>query len=178
LVGRLALQPLHELDAHAIALDDAHRIDQTRERLRARPGAHHQPFAPGTGFGQRREAVRRPARPPAAGRPRAIDGRPRRRDQGRLRLVDAFRPHRRLRPRSRTHVAARSVAPPPRATATAAPPTPATGTRPRPATIVTTRPSDWTLSSRSSRRAATSAMYATSFTTPNPAASATTTKVG
>src|SRR5260370_1032081 len=40
----------------------------------------------------------------------------------------------------------------------AAPPTPATGTSPRPATTVTTRPSDWTLSSRSSRRAATSAM--------------------
>src|SRR5262249_16145420 len=161
----------------ALALAAGPRIAQACERVRAGPGTHHDAFAPATCFGQRREAGRRPALPPAAGNTLAIDGRQRRGDQGRLRLMDAFRPHRRLRPRRSTHVAAMSVAPPPTATATAAPPTPATGTSARPATMVTPRPSDWTLSSRSSRRAATRPMEATSVTTPSPAASATTTKV-
>src|SRR5262249_57456504 len=81
----------------------------------------------------------------------------RRGNQAHLRLMDTFWPPCRLRPRRRPQVAATSVVPPPRATATAAPPTPATGTSPRPATTVTTRPSIWTLRRRSSRRAATSA---------------------
>src|SRR5262249_15679641 len=144
----------------ALALAAGPRIAQACERVRAGPGTHHDAFAPATFFGQRREAGRRPALPPAAGNTLAIDGRQRRGDQGRLRLMDAFRPHRRLRPRRSTHLAAMSgpPPPPPPRTAPAAPPTPATGTSARPATMVTPRPSDWTLSSRSSRRAATSAM--------------------